>query len=1212
MKCNMEVKMLGKERDRTFKSWIPICIAALIALPGFTCPPEPAPTWWEIRICDNATCTGCVKTYRNPDLQIEIAELAAEPWDSTSCPGTIGANLHHIDFTSTSWRVEAYEKVNFSGHSDLRVPVTPGAPAPAWETQWTPPVPAVLAVVNSLVLIGPAARFCREPSCETWADLPELTGVGECDPDDRLRLQGRIARKTLPASVTAPTHPYTHFQYWRGEFLLDPAAPTPIPLRSGIAAVKVRGGLVGLAICRQDNYVDCYRGRYLTGTAIALPSDWSWRIRSFDLIRSPYMSTDPPYLPESKGLKIVPANWDDSARYGDHNEGPIWESSGHIRGTCGALGGFDTQPEICDWCLPWLANCPPSCTSCTSHADCDYPYSCTDRGCRLAACFDWVSKAPGIGNDDTTVNVYYRPRMAADLKHIVGGRDWDDLVAQYAPLEESACAGRLRDWFTYAAQFVSGRYTGSAAENSFALADPWSGDPVNDFQVDVIMWPKPYDGSPGSPGTRVDYTYGMVCSDSGKPYPFALDPADPGQKRYRLREAIHEYGHLTHSVYFPFDWVLHEADGGDLDGRGFGGDGVTEGGFAEQFKECLVSGDYTNDDIPIIYQETIQQWPRQTFCREWDGILRPDHCRGLEFSDMPVYRTFDAQYDALQTWHYIGSQFMTKAPGGGAVDPRMHSLMVGVYEMFRPLQYMAFWKSVADELHSIPGVVPDSQQIAWINALDAVAARGDWVRCVDDDPSQCPPGAGIFEDSSSFDTAFRRWARTYFLTPNFRADPERSSMDLKMNIGSRDAGLGGARGAAGGGVQRLVDLPFWLDANENQFTIVITAEVGRDACTTAVADCDGVVAYVDSDDALGWPGGVKFGHAYAPGSVCWAFGHDSYPGTANECTYPIGADVMTDGSPSDPGATMRFIPSNVISRFAAGATPGWHHLYVDVLNQGIVYSVEVYPGTFQPRQYAESLRGATDTNNFCLTAGSNPCVYGHPTAGRSNFAFTAGPWIPDEVIQVVGSAAYPTDGAEPRPAPIWAWRSYSNGFFVSTTTPANPWDGVVGDPTNWGALPWWPSFGDLYLLRLETQHPFGSRFNLWMQGWPRIDHAVVWERPPYMIAAKYFSFVRGMNMYGYAVDLRADSEIQYGVRRQFASGSTSNVQLLCRRAGAGTWQAPNDGHTIADNATYHGTMVLPGGVVCDRVYALVGQAATVGTVGSVQEVSFWTHVGTAP
>lgn len=803
------------------------------------------------------------------------------------------------------------------------------------------------------------------------------------------------------------------------------------------------------------------------------------------------------------------------------------------------------QPATCSSLGTFGAAQPGGPTTCDAHSDCLPPYSCTcdnppgcaSSQCRLAACFEH-----SFTGTSGAVRVYYHQRMARNLLGT-------DLTAEYRESWRTSVAARIAEMLEQIRSFMGGTGAyGDGIPPDAPLGHPYANQPA---LADVLAWSHGEGGS--CAGDWINFGAWTLMMQSDRPWP---DFYRAGQG-----SLFHEYIHMLHHVH-------HRAGGMDFGNPGWG---ITEG-----LAEVLPSFVDWNDGIEeFVYDKYLVGWPDQEYCCSEAGSCSAG-CYGLQYADLPVYDAHALDYNALFAWSYLGAQFMS--PNGlVAMDPRDHVFPDEEGQpLFQPLRYHRFWRQVADSLYATPHLDPNTERGAWAQRLAAEAAAGaggtPWKKCVHDDPSLCPLGAGptYFSASSSIDAAFRRWARTHVerYTP-----AERSRMHLKHEMG----GIQGVYASGGNEQPTFVAVPFNLGATRTPFTVIVTARTTFYSTHPALRDS--LRVYIDTDAAGNRPAGKRYDDEYSDAQECWAFGHD-YPGSAG-CLSTIAGNRETDAPQIGPRATMRFIPSTQFANFAAGGS-GPHTLYVAAFNDPVLYSVEVVPGEVAPFDRAWPLRGL-----YCNAFPNAQCKFDDPL---HSVTMASVPAARDLVVQLVARVSRqeePIPFAEPD-----SYRTAHEGIRVRTTEPSDYW--VVGSETRWGAFHGYPMLGNRFVLRMEKDLPAGAAFIVDSHDAPYYDHVISWERPAALIAGRYYPMFRGPSMYGYAIDPVAD---EFGVMVKRTGGNAAiNLVIFCENA-AGAWSK------LSERAATSGLWYTYRGFPCRRAYVLAGSLAPATDAGQVYEVA---------
>ena len=1113
--------------------------------------PSPASAW-EVRLCDSSSCT-CWKGYSGPIL-VKLPNLNTVYFDqgpSYCTSRSLGAYLTRIERRASTnhWRAQLF------GETDYRTPKVDRGYEGAW------PVSVPSDARGSLVLLGPAARFCRDAACTVFTDVVEpdqFAGGPKANTEDqRQNWPGRVARVNLATG----DHATCDYCTWKLQVSGDDVVPFPVDpnahIENDISRVMVRDPYFHLAYCRSSGFSNC-RSDYVSGPA-DLPlagGDWDNDIESFDLVRDlgEFLELDGPHPVNDLRFKI----------YRPDGGVPNQKGPGS---KCSELDGLGAVPS------------PP--ITCTTHAACAYPYVCTTSGkCAVGACF--ADRYQDASSD--RIRTFYN--LAVD-KNVLGF----DLIAIYLqnlPIEVVQWAHATA---VNATAYLRGDYANVAPGHGFDRINL----PYNDF--DIVIRPDILFS--GSPGGYVDVPLGGFLRPGG----VRIDPGN----RNRIMETFHEFGHVTQTFY---------------QGRDFGNCPTTApgAGLSEAVPKML---EQSHGNANTDYEGVLAYWPYMEYCRvsataggpNPPGSDRP--CLNYKFSDFPVYNTFAQGYAAFGQFAYLSAQFMMPDPGlsGAAIDPRSYIFpgpSPAPTELYKPLRYHRYLREV---MSTVPANYPcnpsaPDDRYVWMSAMSTAAAagtqHGSFVRCTDRDPSACPVGAApsAFAAGANFRHAFARWGQTHFLanpryTPSSLpySDAQRSRMHLKYEPG-------GIKGVYNHGAQEnpsLTSVPFVLPV-ATKFTIIITAETNFYSAGDPLWR-DALRVWVDSNDAAHWAGGRKYDDEYADGDQCWAFGHD--PSGSVGCRYTIGGETETDGGQTQTGnrATMRFIPSTAFPAWATTNPPaGTHTVNIGAFNDPRVYSVEVVLGTggttIVPHRRPLKLRmyycckeiGLAPFGSDCTTP-TDPlyadtwCRFPQAAASLAVGSMGAGG---NKIVQLMAGAD--RLGAE------FAFDRYNPGAgsmnefsYVTSTHATEPQ--VVGTEVDFAGLHGEAAIGNRYVLRLEKNLASGRQFVVSSHANPRYDHVVTWDRPSATLAARYFPHYRGMNFHGFLVDPYASTaavrvELPPGV----PAGTPVVLNLYCESS-TGAWSIVpgyENGLTLAADGTWRYFTGLTG---CARVNFQVGMAA---------------------
>ncbi|MBI5488774.1 MAG: right-handed parallel beta-helix repeat-containing protein [Deltaproteobacteria bacterium] len=816
---------------------------------------------------------------------------------------------------------------------------------------------------------------------------------------------------------------------------------------------------------------------------------------------------------------------------------------------------------------------------CAHNSECAPPYSCAGGVCKIAACFDHVVSPSG----DSGLEVFYHEHFAADLNDF-------DFVAEYTEAWNPEAAERVHELVTYIDNFI--RAVGPYAPPA---SPPGHGYSNMRTDLNVLLWTDRHFGLGG--GTSISLgVFGshqfLMRSDRPLPNRATDDP---------LRSLPEEYFHCLQDALYreqgsAFGDTAHPDSGGIADGM------AAAIGYA--------STPDAPGPFPRGHDRFLWRWPWEEYCA-WAADDFPDGCYGQEFSDQPIYNTFSLVYNAPFTFAYLGSQFMSPAADGSAINPDDYVYEAEGISWFKPLRYHRFYRQVADDLFSRPNPDGTPERRAWVERMRNQARAGPipgvpWLTCQNDDPSRCDLGAAAdqFRTSSDLDAAFRRWARTHF---EYYTPDERERMDLKHEIG----GKVGIRTAAGNVQDQFIVVPFDLGPDDTSFTVIITALVSHPDAAAQLRD--GLRIYLDEDLPGNRPDRKGYDDDYRDRDQCWAFGHDW--GDADGCQYRVAGDPGTDGAPGDLRSTMRFIPSWAIPNFVGGEH-GVHTLYVAARNDPVVYSVEVVHGSVVPTARPSELQGQHCTNVDGIT-GAPACHFDDPA---DSVMVEVGSGTGDKVIQIVAEAERRGKQVCLEPplldaatgewscsvGPAHANRQAAEGIrvrFGPVFTPICPGplpcysdQYIVGNETKFGAFQGFPMLGNPYILRMERDLPPGKDFFVDTNDNPFYHHVVAWERAGPSAAALYFPYIRGLNMTPFMLYPRGDV---FGL--DVFTGATGSLDInvvgYCKEASG--W------YVFADFALAVPAPVVFWAIPCERVMFLVGMMAPNVDSGQVLGVGLW-------
>ncbi len=1110
----------------------------------------PAAEAWEVRLCDS-TCT-CWRGYSNQIL-IKMENLHSVYFDqgpSYCTTRTLGTYLARIERrTSTNhWRAQL-----FTG-TDYR---SPGLDR-GYQGTW--PVVFSAGTYDSAVLLGPAARLCRDAACTVFTDVVEpdqFAGGPKANTEgQRQDWPGRVSRIAMGIG----DHATCDYCTWKFQVSGDDVIPFPVDpnahIENDVSRILVRDPYFHLGYCRGVGFANC-RSDYVSGPA-DLPlaaAGWDDDIESFDMVRDVG-----DFLEDEGSGTVHPIEVLRHKLYRPAGGVPNINGPGK---TCGEHGGLGYYPS------------PP--TSCVNHGDCAYPYVCTTTGiCAVGACF----------GDRYTDGSSDRIRTFYNLwidKNVLGF----DLIAIFGQSLPAAAVQWAHATATNAVAFLRGDYANAAPEHGFDLLEL----PYNDF--DVVIRPDIWIS--GSPGGYVDVPMLGFVRPGGVP----IDPAN----RDRMMQTFHEFGHVTQTFYQGRDFgnCWNEPGGG--------------AGLSEAIPKMLEQSH--GDDNPD-YEGVLAYWPFMEYCRVSATVGGPSPpgsdrpCLNFKFSDFPVYSTFAQGYAAFTQFAYLFSQFMMPDPGytGAAMDPTDY-IQAGSPpapdKLCKPLRYQRYMQGVmASVPHDYPCnlAAPDHRYV-WMNAMASTAAagtqHGPYVRCLDRDPSTCEVGAAPaeFTYTTDFHQAYRRWGQTHFLAnPNLPpgdqpySDTQRSRMHLKYEPA-------GIKGVYNHGIQEnptLTSVPFYLPV-ATKFTIIVTAETNWFSEYDPLYR-DALRVWVDTDDAAHRAGGRKYDDEYLENEQCWAFGHD--PAGAAGCRYTIGGETETDGGQSQTGnrATMRFIPSTAFPAWPSNVPAGMHTVNIGAFNDPRVYSVEVVNGLIVPQRRPLKLRmyycckeNGLDPFGFDCPMTTDPYSLNHwcrfPEATSSLAVGTMGS-AGNKVIQLMASVdrlgeEYDFDGFNPGAG------SMHEFTYVTSTHPTEPQ--LVGTEVDFAAVHGEPALGNRYVLRMEKNMPIGTQFVVSSHANPRYDHVVAWSRPSATFAAQYFPLYRGLNFYGFMIDpYSSTASVRVQLPPGVPAGTPVSLNLYCESGGTSWAVMPGFPHgvTLPSDGSWTYFTGLTG---CTRVYFQVGVAA---------------------